>query len=66
MMHSLKSPPKKEVKEICGRYGASKPERVTQTLVWAQEPIPDACWQDIAQLSYSSADPEADRVYKPG
>ena len=46
--------------------GVSKTERVTQTLAWAQEPIPDACWQDIAQLSYSSADPEADRVYKPG
>ena len=46
--------------------GVSKAERVTQTLNWAQAAIPDACWQEIAQLGYSTQDPEADRVYKPG
>ena len=46
--------------------GVTKPDRITQTLAWAQEQIPEACWQEIAQLPYSNEDPEADRVYKPG
>ena len=46
--------------------GVSKPERVQQTIAWAQATIPESCWQEIAQLRYSTQDPEADRVYKPG
>ena len=46
--------------------GVTKPDRITQTLDWAQEDIPEACWQEIAQLPYANEDPEADRVYKPG
>ena len=46
--------------------GVTKPDRITQTLTWAQEQIPEACWQEIAQLPYANEDPEADRVYKPG
>ena len=46
--------------------GVTKPDRITQTLDWAKEDIPEACWQEIAQLPYANEDPEADRVYKPG
>lgn len=47
---------------ICG---VSKPERVQQTLDWANWPIPEAVWEEVAALSYSIDDPEASRVYKP-
>ncbi len=46
--------------------GVSKPERVQQTLDWASAPIPQAAQHDLAQLPYSSDDPEADRLYRPG
>ncbi|MGJ8583975.1 MAG: aldo/keto reductase [Marinosulfonomonas sp.] len=45
--------------------GVSKPERITQTLNWADEEISDAVWEEVAALSYSKNDPEADRDYKP-
>lgn len=45
--------------------GVSKPERITQTLNWASEEISDAVWEEVAALSYSKNDPEADRDYKP-
>ncbi|MDH3452928.1 MAG: aldo/keto reductase, partial [Gammaproteobacteria bacterium] len=48
---------------ICG---VSKPERVEQTLAWAQWPIPDAAWQELLALPRSAEDPEATRDYKPG
>jgi D-threo-aldose 1-dehydrogenase len=48
---------------ICG---VSKPERVAQTLEWASFPIPDALWQDLKAVPFSSDDPEATRDYKPG
>ena len=47
---------------ICG---VSKPERVQQTLDWANWPIADAVWEEVAALSYSTDDPEATRVYQP-
>jgi D-threo-aldose 1-dehydrogenase len=31
--------------------GISKPERLAQTLALAQHPIPDALWQEIAELT---------------
>jgi len=46
--------------------GVSKPERVTETLDWARFPIPDALWEELAQIPASSDDPEATRDYKPG
>lgn len=46
--------------------GVSRPERVSQTIDWAQADIPQAVWDDIAALPFSSEDPEADRDYKPG
>jgi len=48
---------------ICG---VSKPERVEQTLAWARFPIPEAAWEELKALPYSSDDPEATREYRPG
>lgn len=46
--------------------GVTKPERVAQTFEWAEFPIPEPCWTEIMALPFSSADPEANRVYRPG
>ena len=46
--------------------GVSKPERVAETLAWAQADIPEDVWEEIGALGYSSEDPEATRDYKPG
>lgn len=46
--------------------GVSKPERVEETLGWADETIPDSVWEGLAGLDYSTEDPEAMREYKPG
>ncbi|MEM1375082.1 MAG: aldo/keto reductase [Pseudomonadota bacterium] len=46
--------------------GVSKAERVTQTLEWANTEIPDALWDAVAAVPVDHADPEANRVYKPG
>lgn len=48
---------------ICG---VTRPERVEQTLAWANAAIPDALWQELEALTPSHDDPEASRVYKPG
>jgi D-threo-aldose 1-dehydrogenase len=48
---------------ICG---VTRPERVDETLAWADWPISDAAWEDLLGLPVSTADPEATRVYKPG
>ena len=47
---------------ICG---VSTPERVQQTIDWANYTIPDALWKDLAALPFDMDDPEARRVYKP-
>ena len=41
--------------------GISKPERIAQTLELAQQPIPDAVWQELASVPYDTVDPEAAR-----
>ncbi|MGI9354598.1 MAG: aldo/keto reductase, partial [Rhizobiaceae bacterium] len=46
--------------------GVSKPERVHQTIEWATTTIAEATQCDLAQLAYSTDDPEADRDYRPG
>ncbi|MEZ0170992.1 aldo/keto reductase [Microvirga sp. TS319] len=46
---------------ICG---VSRPERVEQTLQWARWPIPQAVWDELEGLSFSTDDPEATREYK--
>jgi D-threo-aldose 1-dehydrogenase len=48
---------------ICG---VSKPERVAQTLEWAQWPIPDVVWDELMSVPFSTEDPEATREYRPG
>ena len=48
---------------ICG---VSRPERVRQTLEWAQWRIPDSLWDELAALPFSMDDPEATREYNPG
>ncbi len=47
---------------ICG---VSTPERVKQTIEWANWPIPDALCNELNALSFDSDDPEAKRVYLP-
>jgi D-threo-aldose 1-dehydrogenase len=47
---------------ICG---VSKPERVQETLDWAAFDVPQAVWDEVLALPYSTDDPEATRVYDP-
>ena len=37
--------------------GVSKPERVAQTLEWANWPIPQAAWDELLALPYATDDP---------
>jgi D-threo-aldose 1-dehydrogenase len=46
---------------ICG---VSKPERVQQTIDWANWPIGDEVWEEAAAIPFSTNDPEATRAYK--
>jgi D-threo-aldose 1-dehydrogenase len=48
---------------ICG---VSSPERVQQTIEWANHAIPDSLWAELATLPFDMTDPEAERVYRPG
>ena len=48
---------------ICG---VTMPERVQQTMDWANCKIPDAVWTELAAIAFDSEDPEASRVYRPG
>jgi D-threo-aldose 1-dehydrogenase len=48
---------------ICG---VSRPERVAQTLEWAQWPIPDPVWSELSSVPFTTEDPEATRHYKLG
>jgi D-threo-aldose 1-dehydrogenase len=43
--------------------GVSKPERITQTLAWANWPIPDAMWDELLALPFATDDPEAERAH---
>lgn len=47
---------------ICG---VSKPERVRETIEWAEFPISQEAWAELLALPYSSGDPEANREYLP-
>lgn len=48
---------------ICG---VSRPERIAETLQWAEWPISDAAWKELLALPASHDDPEATREYSPG
>ena len=47
---------------ICG---VSRPERVAETLEWADWPIPPRPWDELLALPFATDDPEATRDYKP-
>ncbi len=46
--------------------GVSKSDRVSQTLRWAELPIPNEVWMEVEALEYCSNDPEENRDYQPG
>jgi D-threo-aldose 1-dehydrogenase len=46
--------------------GVTRPERVAETLAWAETEIPQDMWVALAGLPFSTEDPEAKRDYKPG
>lgn len=46
--------------------GVSRPERVQETLAWAEWQISDGLWEEIDALPFSTDDPEATRDYSPG
>lgn len=48
---------------ICG---VSKPERVKQTVEWAEWPIPADAWAEFRALPFSVEDPEVNRQYTMG
>lgn len=48
---------------ICG---VSRPERIAETLQWADWPISEEAWRDLLALPASADDPEATREYSPG
>ena len=48
---------------ICG---VSRPERVRETLAWADWPIPEALWAELKALPFATDDPEATREYSAG
>lgn len=48
---------------ICG---VSRPERIRETLEWANWPISEEAWNELLALPASADDPEATREYSPG
>ncbi|MEO1102575.1 MAG: aldo/keto reductase [Pseudomonadota bacterium] len=46
--------------------GVSKADRVQQTLDWANETISEDAWEALEAVPYTTGNPEANRVYKPG
>ena len=46
--------------------GVSRPERIAETLEWANWPISDEAWRELLALQATSDDPEATREYSPG
>jgi D-threo-aldose 1-dehydrogenase len=47
---------------ICG---VSRPERVAETIGWANWPIGEEVWKELLALPFATDDPEATREYKP-
>jgi D-threo-aldose 1-dehydrogenase len=48
---------------ICG---VSRPERIHETLEWANWPISAQAWQELLALPATADDPESTREYSPG
>ena len=45
--------------------GVSSPERIAETLEWAEWPITDEAWAELMALPAFADDPEANRVWAP-
>lgn len=60
LQFSMKDP--RVTSTICG---VSRPERVRQTLEWANYTIPNEVWARVDALPFRTDDPEASRVYEP-
>ena len=45
--------------------GVSRPERIAETLEWAEWPITDEAWAELMALPAFADDPEANRVWGP-
>lgn len=41
--------------------GVSKPDRVSETLAWAEWSIPEAVWEELKNVPYSTENPQASR-----
>lgn len=61
LQFSLRDP--RVASTICG---VSRPERIAETLQWANWPISEEAWRELMALPASSEDPEATRDYSPG
>ena len=48
---------------ICG---VSKPERVQETLDWAEWPISETVWQELSAVGFTTSDPESGREISLG
>jgi D-threo-aldose 1-dehydrogenase len=46
--------------------GVTTPDRVQQSIDWANWNIPDELWSALSKLPFDMDDPEAARVYNPG
>ena len=46
--------------------GCTKPERIAESIAWATMEIPQAAWDELMALPYTTDNPEANREYKPG
>jgi D-threo-aldose 1-dehydrogenase len=46
--------------------GVTRPERVAETLALAATPIPQALWDELAEVPFGTEDPEATRDYRAG
>ena len=46
--------------------GVSRPERVQQSIDWAEAAFDDSIWSDLSPLKVDWKDPEAHRAYVPG
>ena len=44
--------------------GMSRPERIAETIRYLTTPIPEALWDEIAEIPYDTDDPEVNRPYE--
>ena len=61
LQFSLRDP--RILSTICG---VSRPERIAETLQWADWPISEQAWSELLALPATVDDPEATRDYSPG